>query len=448
MTPEKQNIEYKSSWDDEYLKWVCGFANAQGGRIYIGKNDEANVVGLKDYKRQMEEIPNKIKNLMGIVAEVNLFDEKSKYYIEIIVQPYSVPISLRGRYYYRSGSVKQELTGAALSEYLLKYAGQTWDNMIEPNATFDDIDEKTVKIFLRKAEEAGRLPDIDGLSTPELLEKLRLANNGQLRRGAIVLFGKDPGKFFTNTFVKIGKFEDDDFTIRFQETEEGNIIQLLDKVVRTLDYKFLIRNISFKGMNRVETLEYPIDALREMLLNALIHRNYMGAPTQIRVYDNKMEIWNEGRLPTTITLSQLKEKHSSHPRNPALAEACFRGGYIDSWGSGIMKIINSCEAEGLPTPEMEEREGGFCVTLFKNKEQSSKKPIKQTSVKNSIKGLTPRQQKIVDYVRENGSITNAICQELFEISKPTATRELRNLAESNILEQMGEKRGVVYTLKK
>jgi ATP-dependent DNA helicase RecG len=102
------------------------------------------------------------------------------------------------------------------------------------------------------------LPDIDGLSTPELLGKLRLAQGGKLKRAAIVLFGKDPGKFYPNTFVKTGKFEDDDFTIRFQEVEEGNIIQVLDKVLRTLDYKFLIRNISFEGMNRVETLEYPI----------------------------------------------------------------------------------------------------------------------------------------------------------------------------------------------
>jgi ATP-dependent DNA helicase RecG len=102
------------------------------------------------------------------------------YYIEIIVQPYSVPISLRGRYYYRSGSVKQELTGTALNEFLLKRAGQTWDNVIEEDATFDDIDEATIKKYLRKAEEAGRLPDIDGLTTPELLDKLRLTKNGKL----------------------------------------------------------------------------------------------------------------------------------------------------------------------------------------------------------------------------------------------------------------------------
>jgi ATP-dependent DNA helicase RecG len=174
----------------------------------------------------MDDIPNKIKNNMGITAEVTLLQEDDKNFIEIIVQPYSVPISLRGRYYYRSGSVKQELTGAALNEFLLKRAGFTWDDVIDERATFADIDEASIKKYLRKAETGGRLPDADGLTTEELLEKLRLAQDGKLKRAAIVLFGKDPGKFYPNTFVKIGKFEDDDFTIRFQEVEVGNAFKL------------------------------------------------------------------------------------------------------------------------------------------------------------------------------------------------------------------------------
>jgi len=99
--PEQQNIEYKQSWHDDYLKWVCGFANAQGGVIFIGKDDNGNVINVADYKKLMDDIPNKIKNAMGITAEVNLHEEKGKHFIEIITPPYSVPISLRGRYYYR-----------------------------------------------------------------------------------------------------------------------------------------------------------------------------------------------------------------------------------------------------------------------------------------------------------------------------------------------------------
>ena len=435
---EAQNVEYKQSWHDDYLKWICGFANAQGGRIYIGKDDNGNIVGVENYKELVEKIPNKIKNLMGISAEVNLLQEADKHFIEITIQPFSVPISLHGSYYYRSGSVKQELTGAALNEFLLKRAGHTWDDVIETRASFNDIDEKTIKIFLRKAEEAGRLPDADGLSTPELLEKLRLAENGQLKRAAIVLFGKDPGRFYPNTFVKIGKFEDDDFTIRFQELEEGNIIQLLDKVLRTLDYKFLIRNISFVGMNRIETLEYPIPALREMLLNALIHRNYMGAPTQLRVYDSKLTLWNHGMLPEGITLDKLTKNHSSYPRNPILAEACFRGGFIDSWGSGIIKIMDSCKMAGLPTPIIEEDGGGLIVMLFKNRfvEEELQKM-----------GMNDRQIKAVLYVKERGKITNKEYQEINSIAKPTATRDLSELIDTyKILKNSGIGAGSIYEL--
>jgi len=425
---EKQNVEYKSSWHDDYLKWICGFANAQGGQIYIGKDDKGNVVGIDDYKSLMDVLPNKIKNHMGIIAEVNLLHESGKHFIEIIVLPYSVPISLRGRYYYRSGSVKQEMTGVTLNEFLLKHTGQTWDNVIEPRASFDDIDERTITIFLKKAEETGRLPDIAGLSAPELLEKLRLAENGQLKRAAVVLFGKDPGRFYPNTFVKIGKFEDDDFTIRFQEVEEGNIIQVLDKVLRTLDHKFLIRNISFEGMNRIETLEYPIPALREVLLNSLLHRTYMGAPTQIRVYDTKLSVWSHGTLPDGITLDKLTKPHSSYPRNPVLAEACFRGGYIDSWGSGIMKIMNSCKAAGLPTPIIEEDGGGLIVRLFK--ERFAIEELQKT-------GLNERQIKAVTYVKERGRITNKEYQEINKISERTASREILELVKANIIEQSG-----------
>jgi ATP-dependent DNA helicase RecG len=435
--PEQQNIEYKSSWHDDYLKWVCGFANAQGGRIYIGRDDDGKVVGVESCRDLMEEIPNKIKNNMGIIAEVNLLQEAGKNFIEIIVLPYSVPIFLRGRYYYRSGSVKQELTGAALNEFLLKRAGYTWDDVIETRASFEDIDERTVKIFLRKAEETGRLPDIDGLSTPELLEKLRLAENGQLKRAAIVLFGKDPGRFYPNTFVKIGKFADNDFEILFQETEEGNIIQVLDKVLRTLDYKFLIRKISFEGMNRIETLEYPVPALREVLLNALIHRSYMGAPTQIRVYDSKLSVWNHGALPEGITLDKLTQPHSSYPRNPILAEACFRGGYIDSWGSGIMKIVNSCKMVGLPTPVMEEDGGGFIVRLFKDKFRAEQ--LRQL-------GLNGRQINAVLYVKEKGKVTNKEYQEINSISRRWASVELADLVDKNVFRNVGYGAGSCYEL--
>jgi len=388
----------------------------------------------------MDDIPNKIRNTMGISAEVNLHEEKGNHFIEIITPPYSVPISLRGRYYYRSGSTKQELTGASLNEFLLKKYGKTWDDMIEPRANFDDIDEKAVNTFLNASENAGRLPENNGLSIPELFEKLRLTEIGQLKRSAIVLFGKDPSKFYPNTFVKIGRFGKDDTDLKFQETEEGNLIVLLQGVLNQLNHKFLIKTIEFEGMHRIEKGEYPVAAIREMLLNALVHRNYMGAPIQIRVYDNKLSIWNEGNLPDGLTIDALKRSHSSRPRNPIIADVCFKGGYIDAWGRGTIKIIDTCKQAVLPEPEMIELDGGFSITLFKD--NISREKLGKL-------GLNDRQVKAVLIVKEGGKITNSKYQELFDVSKATATRDLTELVENfGLLDKVGQTGvGTAYILK-
>jgi ATP-dependent DNA helicase RecG len=436
--PEQQNIEYKSSWHEEYLDWICGFANAQGGKIYIGKDDSGNVVGVADYKDLMEKIPNKIKNQLGITAEVNLLQEGDKHFIEIVVQPYSVPISLRGRYYYRSGSVKQELTGVALNEFLLKKAGHTWDNVIEPRATFADIDEKSVKAYLVMSKEKGRLPDVEGLTTEEIFDKLHLAENGQLKRAAVILFGKDPCRFYPNVFVKIGRFVKGDTDLRYQDVEEGNIIVLLRNVLERLEQKYLIKNITFEGMYRIETLEYPTVALREMLLNSMVHRSYMGSFTQMRVYDDKINLWNEGGLPEGITLEVLKQSHTSKPRNLLIADVCFKGGLIDAWGRGTVSIIDECKAAGLPEPELAERYGGFMVTLFKNN-LTEEQLVKL--------GLNQRQIKAVLYVKEKGKITNSEYQAINNVSKRTATNDLSELAEKyKLINNIGFGAGSFYEL--
>ncbi len=148
---ESQNIEYKESWRDEYLKWICGFANAHGGKIYIGVNDSLEVVGVEEANKLMEDIPNKIVNYLGIVCDVNLFVADSRNYIEIIVEPNNMPISYHGKYHYRSGSTKQELNGVALQQFIMKKTNVTWESMVLDLATFDDINEDSVRYFQRLA---------------------------------------------------------------------------------------------------------------------------------------------------------------------------------------------------------------------------------------------------------------------------------------------------------
>ncbi len=420
---ESQNIEWKKSWHDDYLKWVCGFANAFGGTIFIGKGDDGVIINLADYRNLLEAIPNKIREHLGIIAEVNLHQENEAHYLEIVVPPYTVPVSLRGRYYYRTGSTKLELTGNALNEFLLKKSGKTWDNIPEAAATFNDIDAESVKTFIKDAQKSGRMPDVSELSIEELFEKLRLSDNGEIKRAAIILFGKDPNRFYPNVLVKIGRFGSDDADLKFQETEEGNLIQLLKNVPNQLNYKFFTKPIDFEGMQRVEKGEYPVAALREMLLNALVHRTYMGSMIQLRVYDNKLTLWNEGNLPEGMELESLKRHHISRPRNPIIADICFKAGYIDSWGRGTLKIINSCKEAGLPEPTITALDGGILVTLFKDK--YSTEQLKAL-------GLSERQIAAVEYVKVNGRIDNKGYQDLNNISRNTASTDLSILVDKNI----------------
>lgn len=380
---ESQNIEYKQSWHDDYLKWVCGFANAVGGSIYIGKDDKGNVVGLPDYEKLMEDIPNKIRNLMGIICDINLQEISGKKFIEIKITPYSVPVSLRGRYYYRSGSTKMELTGVELNEFLLKKAGKTWDDVVEEGATMKDIDEASIAKFIEDSKEKARMPETRGLSAFQILEKLQLTEGRKLKRAAIVLFSKNPNQFYPNVLVKIGRFGKDSTDLKFHEVVEGNLIQMLNEVQAQLNHKFLSRPVDFVGMQRIEKDEYPVAALREMLLNALVHRTYMGAHVQLRVYDDKLSIWNEGGLPFGLTLEELKGEHNSRPRNPKIAEACFKAGYIDTWGRGTLKIINACKEAGLTEPMLEEINGGIAITLFKKADGSHSETIRKPFGNNS-----------------------------------------------------------------
>ncbi len=362
---EAQNIEWKQSWRDEYLKWICAFANTLGGTLYIGKSDKGETVHLDNFQSLLEDIPSKIKNSMGIICQVNLHDDNGKKYIEIVVRSYPNSISYGGKYYIRSGSSTHELNGVELQEFLLHKSSKTWDELVVEDSTINDIDNDSVKKFIDDSKEKGRLPDTTDLNDFEILEKLRLAFNNQIKRAGIVLFGKDPNRFFPNCKVMIGRFGADSEELKFQEPLEGNVVFLLDEVQNMLNYKFLTRPIDFEGMHRREGDEYPVAALREMLLNALVHKKYMGAAIQIRVFDDRLSIWNEGTLPNGMTLESLKTEHNSKSPNPILADACFKAGYIDTWGRGTLKIYKACAEAGLPEPQILEKDGGIEVTLFK-----------------------------------------------------------------------------------
>ncbi|MDD7226259.1 MAG: ATP-binding protein [Prevotella sp.] len=362
---EKQNIEYKESWRDEYLKWICGFANAQGGRIYIGVDDNHEIVGISDSKRLMEDIPNKIVTTLGIVAEVNLHEADGLDYIEIVVSPSNVPIAFKGQYHYRSGSTKQELKGVALQQFLLKKMGLSWDDMPVPYATIDDIDRSAIDYFLRRSIASERMDEEEqNASTEDVLRNLDLLTpEGELKSAAILLFGKRVHKFFPAAEFKIGRFHNDESDLIIQDVVDCNLIQMAGKVMDLLRSRYLVSPIRYEGMQRIEELEIPQKALRELIYNSIVHKLYSGPAILMRVFDKSVELWNYGLLPEELTPADLMKKHASYPRNRNIASVFYKAGFIESWGRGYKKIREEFEKAGHPVPTVEESGGGVLVTI-------------------------------------------------------------------------------------
>lgn len=438
---ESQNIEWKENWKDDYLKWICGFANARGGKIIIGKNDKGEIIGLKNSKKLLEDIPNKVRDILGILVDVNFHKTEKGDFLEIIVLPQPFPVNYKGQYHYRSGSTKQELRGAALDKFMLEKKGKKWDGVPVPNVSVNDLKNATFEFFKKRAIISKRIDEsILTENNIDILENLRLIEKPYLKRASILLFHPDPEKFVTGAFVKIGYFQSDTELV-FQDEVNGNLFEQVEKTIEILFSKYIKAIISYEGIHRVETYEYPKDAVREAILNALAHKDYsIGVPIQISVYEDKLMIWNGGQLPTDWTIENLKQKHSSIPYNPDISNAFFRAGYIEAWGRGTIKIIEQCKEYGLPNPEFENTGKDFWVVF--------KKDIFNKEYLENLK-LNERQVEAVLFVKEKGKISNKEYQKLCAVSKGTATKELRELIEKfNILERKGNVgAGTIYVIK-
>jgi len=437
MIEESQNIEHKESWRDEYLKWICGFANAQGGRVYIGVNDDRQVVGLEESKKLMEDIPNKIRDVLGIIVDVNLLKEDDKEYIEIVVPPYSNPINYKGQYHYRSGSTKQELKGASLNKFLLERGGIHWDEFVVPNVKVTDLFGEAFKRFRKEAAESGRVDkDVLEDSNETLLTNLLLVDEhtGQLKRSAAMLFHPSPEKFVSGAYIKLGFFAGEDDDLVFQDEVHGPLMLQVDEVIRLLEERYLIHAISYEKHHRRERIQYPEDSLRESLLNAIINKDYTsGYPIQISVYPDHLSVWNYGHLPEGWPVGRLFVKHPSMPFNPSLANVFFRSGDIESWGRGYRRIVRKNEEAGL-LPPLVETEDGLRVTHYAD-----------VSAQIRAMGVEERVIPVLEQVLKNHRVTNGEVQQLLGVSKPTATRLLQKL--NVLLEQVGHGAGAYYKIR-
>ncbi len=424
---ETQNVEFKENWQDEYLKVICAFANMDGGKVILGIDDSGKIIGIKNSKKLLEDIPNKVKNILGLIPSVKLENKGGKDIIIIEIEHSYAPISYEGKFFIRSGTTTLELRNKELTRFLISKSGRDWDGYIEEKATISDINIESIEKF--KAIAVKRLPFVnEEKDYAKILEKLNLIEDGKLKRAAILLFGKNPQKYFTSAYIKIGKFLT--YTdIVSSDDVENNLFEQVEKSIDLLKTKYLISEIRFEGIYRKEILEYPEEALREAIINAVIHRDYIGAHTQLKIYPDKLILWNEGKLPNDIKIEDLKRTHPSRPHNELLADIFFKAGLIETWGRGTIKITENCKKANLPEPEFKEEFGGFSVYFYKDI---------YTDENLRTMNLNERQIKAVRYVKEKKRITNREYRGMFGITDRMALIDLSELCEKKIFERIGK----------
>lgn len=442
---ESETAEFKQSTGEtrEIVETVSAFANARGGTILVGVSNAGDVLGVAIGKGTLEALANMIQTQTDpkvfptlITAEV---EGKTVVLLQVDESPIK-PVLVQGRGFKRVGRSNHALSSAEVANLSLTSRRLSWDMGPVPEACLDDIDADVLRQFLRLARTMRNAAIDPDISVQEAFEKLELLYQGEMSRAAVLLFGKRPQKFLLQSEVRVGRFKGIQ-PLHFLDMKvlEGNIINQVPAAM-----EFIQRHISMEAkivptqIERQERWEYPLDALREAMVNAICHRDYRDSGNvQVRIFDDRLEVWSPGLLLEGVTIEELRRTHNSHPRNHAIARAFYLIGYIERWGTGTLRMIQLCQEAGLPEPEFAEMSGAFVVTFRKSK--LTKEYLEEL-------GLSERQIAAVEYIRTHGRITNREYVDLTRVSSRTATDELRDLVSKGILTPEGKGRATHYRL--
>jgi len=428
---EGRRIDFKEEVSGTFYKLLSAFANTAGGTAVLGVRDSDHAVtGIDLRNNAQKKLADSISSRLGIHPVIETQEIDGKNILIVTVEQSRTPVAYDGRYYTRVGDTTREMLPDELRGFFQESI--EWDSVL---GTFDldEIDAASVRRFLALARAAGRLTAIGSDEPVEaVLRRLGLIRDSRITNGAIVLFGKDPQKYFPNTILRIGRFRRADIIIGDHEIR-GNLFAQFEEAERTIKNYIGVRyDISEEAMResfqRKEVWDYPLPAIREALLNALIHRDYFNntVQTQVRIFDDHIRFHNPGRLPEGVTIEMILREHYSYLRNPRIADIFYRAGLVERYGSGIERIIRAFRDAGTPAPTFSSTPLGFTIDMHTDA---------LTDGALQEMGIGERQIAAVRYLKEHGTITNSQYQDLTGVSATTALKELKALAELGILER-------------
>jgi len=448
---ESEITEFKTSlaeWRD-VIETISAFSNRNGGRVFIGVADDCGIIGVDIGKKTIEKLANQIKQNTDPVIHPSIRVEEigekegGQVIVVDIIESEQKPVLAFGRAFIRVGKSNQKLGYDEIRNLAIKTSKIYWDERVCEDAGLEDINEEKVRWFLKEARHDRGLDINENGPAKEALLRLKLLKAGKPTNGAVLLFGKETQRFFIQSEVKCIRFKGVGVTGEMIDlrTVDGDVFDQLIEAE-----KFIFNNIALSAwieegkIQRQERWEYPPKAIREVLANAISHRDYeTTSKVQVRIFDDRMEFWNPGGLPEGWTVETLRQVHESIPRNPAIAKQFFWVKYIEEVGTGTNKIIEWCIDWGLPEPEFEFT-GTSLVVTFRKSEFTEE-------FLDSL-DLNEGQKKAVEFIKTEKKITRSEYEKMSGVSERTANRELSDLVKLGIFNKVGRGPTIYYELTK
>jgi len=438
---ECETLDFKESFCKEAIETAGAFSNSKGGTILVGVTDKGVAKGVQVGKETTNDWVNQIQQASNprIIPDIDEINIDGKIIIAIAIKECPIkPVAVKGKCFRRVNNSNRLMTPQEIAHMHYNSLEVSWDLTPAKGYSLKDIDEKQVRVYRNTANATGRRKITKTETVRQILSKLELINDDTPTWAALLLFGKRPMRYIQQAVIHCGRFKNETLVI------DDNMIEgfLTDQIEQAMD--FIKKNIRVKFVMtgepaRKNVWDYPLDAIREALINAVCHRDYLvGSNTDIKIFDDRLEIWNPGILPSGVSVQDLYKPHGSDTRNKGIAKVFFDIEFIEQWGSGIGKMIHLCEEAGVPAPVIKERQKGFQITFLQD--IYTEEYLQKIS-------LNDRQIKAVMYVKGKGKITNKEYQAYSTVSKATATRDLTQLVEKNIFNKIGKgKRGIYYSL--
>ncbi len=428
---ESETLEFKSGFNDEVIETISAFTNTKGGLVLVGIRDNGEATGVSVGKETFQKWLNEIKSKTqpSIIPSIEKTKYKGKEIISISVNEFPVkPVSFKGRYFKRVGNANHRLSAMEITDMNLQSLQVSWDSYPAPNKNIADLDTLKINTFIEKVNATGRFK-LEGNSI-DSLHKLKLISDKSVTNAAWLLFAKEP----TGYNVHLGRFKTS-ATIIDDKMLNGTLFEVVEDCMKYLLGQIKVAfEITGKTTQRTEIFEYPLPALREIVLNAIVHRDYLSpVDIQIKIFDNQITFFNPGKLYGNLTIEQLKkDNYQAHTRNKLIAEAFYLTGDIEKYGTGFSRIRKEVTSYPSMLFNFEEAPNGFLVSLsYTTQKVTGKVTGKVTDV------LTDNQAAIVQLMRKNEHITTNELAGKVKISQRKVKENISKMKEKGMIERFG-----------